>query len=142
MNILGSILLIAGGILAASTYIISKKPETEKWIRNLIPFNGWIGIFMFAWGVWNTVHIIFNLGSYTKLIKLDPFWGFVSMLFVPFMAITVGFMLGFALVARWIPGQGSDEEKLLRLRKKLIVITTPLGFLAILAGILQLFRLF
>lgn len=141
MNILGSIILIAGGILAASAYIISKKPEAEKLIKKLMPFNGWIGIIMFIWGVWYVFDIIFHLGRYTTLLKIDPFWGFVSMLFVPFMAVVTGFMLGFGLVARWIPGQGRSEEKLLALRKKLIRITTPLGFLAILAGILHLFKL-
>ena len=106
-----------------------------------MPYNGWIGILMFMWGVWKVIDVIFHLGSYKELLKADPFWGFLGMLFVPFIAVAVGFMLGFALVARWIPGQGESEEKLLALRKKLIKITTPLGFLAVLAGILQLFRL-
>ena len=142
MNILGSIILLLGGILAASAYIVSKKPEAERLIAKIMPFNGLIGIAMLAWGMWSTFDVIFHLGRYTELIKLDPFWGFVSMLFIPFIALTVGFMLSFAMIARWIPGQGSSEEKLLELRKKLIRITTPLGLLAILAGVLQLFRLF
>lgn len=84
--------------------------------------------------------MIFHPGSYTELIEIDPFRGFVSMLFVPFTAVAVGFMPGFALVA-WIPGQGGSEEKLPDLRKKLIRITTPLSLPAILAGVLHLFRL-
>ena len=141
MNILGSIILIMGGALAASAYIISKKPEAETLIKKITPFSGWIGIFMFVWGVWYVVDMIFHPGRYTELIKIDPFWGFVSMLFVPFIAVAVGFMLGFALVARWIPGQGDSEEKLPGLRKKLIRITTPLSLPAILASVLHLFRL-
>lgn len=141
MNILGSIILIIGGILAASAYIVSKKPEAGKLIKNLVPFTGWIGIIMFVWGVWHLLNVLFHLGAFTALLKLDPFRGFVSMLFVPFIAVVTGFMLGFALVARWIPGQGSSEEKLLELRKKLIRRTTPLGFLAVLAGVLHLSEL-
>ena len=141
MNLLGSIILIAGGMLAASAYIISKKPEAGKLIKKLMPFSGWIGILMFAWGVWAVFDLIFHLGRHTALLKIDPVWGVVSMLFVPFMALVTGFMLGFALVARWIPGQGRSEEQLLALRKKLIGITTPLGLLAIVAGILHLLGL-
>ncbi len=141
MNILGSIILIIGGILAASAYIVSKKPEAGEFIKKLMPLTGWIGILMFAWGVWHLFDVILHLGAFIALIKLDPFWGFISILFVPFIAVVTGFMLGFALVARWIPGQGQSEEKLLALRKKLIRRTTPLGLLAILAGVLHLFKL-
>ncbi|MEM9686512.1 MAG: hypothetical protein AAF934_06275 [Bacteroidota bacterium] len=141
MNLLGSILLIVGGILAASAYIVSKKPEAEKLIANLMPFTGWIGIFMFAWGIWAVFDLIFNLDRHTALLKIDPVWGVISILFVPFVAVVTGFMLGFALVARWIPGQGRGEAQLLTLRKKLIRITTPLGLLAILAGIVHLLKL-
>ncbi len=141
MNILGSIILIVGGILAASAYIISRKPEAGKLIKKVAPFSDLIGIFMLFWGVWYVIDVIFHLSRYTGHIKADPFWGFIAMLFIPFIAVVTGFMLSFARIAEWIPGQGRSEEKLLALRKKLIKLTTPLGLLAILAGILHLFRL-
>ena len=141
MNILGSIVLIVAGILAAAAFIIARKPEAGKLINKVMPYNGWIGILLFIWGGWYVFDVIFNLGRYSEFMKLDPFWGTVRALFVPATAVFLGFMLGFTLVAKWIPGQGRSEEKLLALQKRLIKITTPLGLLGILAGVLHLFDL-
>ena len=141
MNILGSVMLIVAGILAAAAFIIARKPEAGKWINKIMPFNGWIGTLLFVWGAWYVVDVILHLGRYSEYMKLDPFWGFIRMLFIPATAVFLGFMLGFTLVAKWMPGQGRSEEKLLALQKKLIKITTPLGLLGILAGILHLFDL-
>lgn len=141
MNILGSIILIVAGILAAAAFIIAKKPEAGKLLNKVKAYNGWIGILLFIWGIWYVVDVILHLSHYLEFIKLNPFWGVVRMLLVPAVAVFLGFMLGFTLVAKWMPGQGRSEEKLLALQKKLIKITTPLGLLGIVAGILHLFYL-
>jgi len=43
---------IAGGILAASALIIARKPNAKELIDKLTPYQGWIGVVMFGWGIW------------------------------------------------------------------------------------------
>ena len=41
---LSAIIAILGGILAASSLIIAKKPNAKELIDKLTPYQGWIGL--------------------------------------------------------------------------------------------------
>ena len=62
----------------------------------------------------------------------------LTLLLTVICELLVGFLLGFGLIATWIPGEGAAETKMLELQKKLALINTPLGFVSIVTGILLL----
>ena len=58
---LGGLITIIGGILAASGFIIKRSPNAQQLIDKLTPYQGWIGIVMFGWGVWETLHSVLGI---------------------------------------------------------------------------------
>ena len=68
---LAGLITIAGGILAASSLIIARKPNAKDLIDKITPYQGWIGIVMFFWGVWGTLDCIRGM----SLLSVRPlFW--------------------------------------------------------------------
>ena len=126
---------IIGGILAASGFIIAKKPEAEKLINMLSPYKGFIGVGMLGLGIWNAIDFLPDVGAVFKFNKL---WG-ISALATIFSLITVGFVLGAGTIAGWIPGEGAAEKKGMEFQKKLLAYEVTLGFIAIVAGCLMAF---
>ena len=55
-----------------------------------------------------------------------------------FSLVTVGFLLGFGLIAQWIPGEGSAETKALEIQQKLIKWQVPLGMVSLVCGFLNI----
>jgi len=51
---LGGLITIAGGILAASGFIIKRSPNAQSLIVKIAPYQGWIRMLMFVWGEWET----------------------------------------------------------------------------------------
>ena len=84
------LITIAGGILAASALIIARKPNAKELINKLTPYQGWIGIVMFFWGVWAVIDCTTHL-SFLKVAPL--FWTF--WLASGVADLLVGFLLGF-----------------------------------------------
>ena len=60
---LSGLITIAGGILAASALIIARKPNAKELIDKLTPYQGWIGIVMFFWGIWGVLGSLRTLGA-------------------------------------------------------------------------------
>ncbi len=52
------LITIAGGILAASALIIARKPDAKALIDKLTPYQGWIGVVMFVWGIFELLSVI------------------------------------------------------------------------------------
>jgi hypothetical protein len=130
-----SILPIAGGLLAASGFIMARKPDAKKYLDMLAPYSGFIGIGMFVDGVINIPFWLSNgLGSgyFTGLSKI------MILLLVPTLVLT-GFLLGFGLAAKYIfkgGGNQAAQEKAGKMQAKLANFAAPLGFVTIIAGLL------
>ena len=130
----GGLISIVGGILAASGFIISKKPNAKELIDKLVPYQGWVGVVMLGWGVWELI------GSITGMALLSTFpiyW--VFWLLTAISDLGVGIILGFGMVSKWtMSGNPAAMEKGQALRAKLVKIQVPLGFLAIVMGFLYI----
>src|SRR5215468_2213849 len=59
---------IAGGILAASALIIARKPNAKELIDKLTPYQGWIGVVMFGWGIWEILGCL----RFMSLLSVRP----------------------------------------------------------------------
>ncbi len=135
---LGGIITILGGILAASGFIIARKPNAKELIDKIVPYQGWIGVVMFFWGVWEVISSVLGMG----LLAIAPLtWIFWVLCGVA--DLLVGFILGFALISKWtMSGNEAALKKGQDLREKLVKIQVPLGFMAIVMGALYTVWLF
>jgi hypothetical protein len=129
---LGGIITIVGGIIAASSFIVSRKPNAKQLIDKMVPYQGMIGILMLFWGVWELI------GSLTHLSLIGSFpmrWTFWFACGVADFG--VGFLLGFGLVSKYALSKSQvAQARGQELRGKLVKVQVPLGMLATAMGVL------
>lgn len=135
---LGGLITIAGGALASSGFIISRKPNAKQIIDKLVPYTGWIGVVLFAWGVWETLAVLRSL----SLLGTHPlrwtFWACVAG-----ADLTVGFILGFSMISKYALSRNATAmAKGQALREKLMKVQAPLGLFAMVMGVLYLVWLY
>ena len=127
--------LLCGGALAASGFIIAKKPEAKELLGKLAPYQGGIGVAMLVAGILNIVDGA--IGGSFAIMEFSMLFG-ITILSMVVCEVLVGFLLGFGLIASWIPGEGAAEQKGIELQKKLTNISAPLGLVAMVTGVLAL----
>jgi len=128
---LSAIIAIAGGILAASSLIIAKKPNAKDLIDKLTPFQGWIGLVLAFWGLWGTIQLVLNIGA------IGLVWIIALAIYV--VEFVVGFILGYALISKYfLERSEAAKEKGQQLRLKLIKYQVPGGIILIILGILSI----
>ena len=131
---LGGLITIAGGILAASGFIIKRKPNAQQLIDKLTPYQGWIGMVMFAWGIWETLHAVLGMSLLGSHPLMWVFW-----LLTGVADLLVGFLLGFGLITHYALSKNpAAMQRGQQLRSKLVGIQAPLGALAVIMGALYI----
>ena len=123
---LSAIIAIIGGIIAASSLIVAKKPNAQELIDKLTPYQGWIGIILLIWSIQGL------LGSlrHFSIIGIAT----SGVMFV------VGFLLGYGLISKYLL-EKNDEAKAKgqALRMKLAKYQVPAGIILIVLGVLSFF---
>jgi len=131
---LGGLITIIGGILAASGFIIKRSPNAQQLIDKLTPYQGWIGMVMFGWGVWETIHSVLGMAMLASHPLVWVFW-----LLSGVADLLVGFLLGFGLITHYALSKNpAAMARGQQLRSKLVGIQAPLGALAIVMGVLYI----
>ena len=133
-------ILLAGGLLGAANLIIAKKPNAKEQIDKLTPYQGWIGVLLVLWGIWDVIGVFRSLG----LLGAAPVW-WVVYLITAVTELALGFLLGYGLISKYVlSGSPQTLEKGQQLRAKLTTYQGPLGvtaiILALLFTVLTLFR--
>jgi len=124
---------IVGGLIAASGLIIARRPDAQEYIDKLTPYQGWIGIGLFCWGLyWLVTYMLPNFGNFTSVpLQLAVFMTLLV------SGIGVGFLLGFGLISKYaLSKNAAAEAKGQAIRKRLVAIQAPLGVVAMVSGIL------
>src|SRR5579859_1110071 len=101
MGLGAGIWLIVLGILGASSLIIARRPDAKDMIGKLAPYQGWIGASSVLWGLWIALWTILNMGV---LIKW-AFIGFVTLLGVSFVLVTLGLLLGVGVLKTFVKSE-------------------------------------
>lgn len=124
---LSAIIAIIGGIIAASSLIVAKKPNAQELIDKLTPYQGWIGVVLAFWGVWG---IIISLSHFSIIgIALSA------------VEFVVGFLLGYGLISKYLLEKNETAKaKGQELRMKLTKYQVPAGIILIVLGVLSLLR--
>ena len=122
---LTGIISILGGVIAASSYIVSKKANAKELIDKLVPYQGWIGVVLLFWSIKNVLRLFNYFNGYTLLFAVAQF--------------IVGFLLAYSLLSQYL-FKNSEEaiEKGQQLRTKLVQYQVPAGVGLIILGVLRL----
>jgi hypothetical protein len=126
------ILLFVASALAASGFILSKKPDASEIFDKINPFKGIIGIVLLIFGI---IGLIDGLKYWGDIIQWMGFWGIVLIASV-ILEIVIGFLLGYGLVAKFM--SGGAKEKMDQMNAKLVAIQNPLGLIGLVVAILML----
>ncbi len=126
---LTAIVSILGGIIASSSYIVSKKSDAKELIDKLVPYQGWIGVILLIWSIKNAL-MLFRYFSFNGII-------------ITVVQFIVGFLLAYALLSQYLFSKSDEaKEKGQELRAKLVQYQVPAGIGLIILGILRLFHWF
>jgi len=102
---LSSIIAIIGGIIAASSLIVAKKPNAQELLDKLTPFQGWIGVILLIWsiqGILASIRFFSIIGLATSAIMF-----------------IVGFLLAYGLLSKYLLEKNETaKEKGQQLRAK------------------------
>ena len=135
MGILHIVLLVLGGLLATSAFIIAKKPDAKRYIDKLVTYQAFIGVALLAVSLINWIRI--GIVDIFRLMKYWPLGG-LTLIAAVFSGILLGALFGMPQIAKWIPGDSPAEQKALELSKKVAPIQMIVGMIALGAGALAL----
>jgi hypothetical protein len=119
------------GVLAASNLIIAKKPDAERLIGKLAPYQGWIGAVSAVWGVIGILRCI----RYIALLSITPFY-WLSWLADSALLACLGLLLGVGVFKSFIKSPEANV-KLDKVIAKLAPYQGKLGLVAIAMGIIM-----
>ena len=129
-----SILTITGGLIAASTLLIAKKPDAKQLFDKVAPYQGGLGIALLAFGVYHLViNVLPNIGGLIQmpLTAAIVFTGLA-------LDIFIGFLLGYGLISSWTSKNEAAAEKSKATFAKLVRVQVPMGLAAIAVGTLNM----
>ena len=105
MAYLTIVILLLLGVLGAASLIVSKKPNAKEAIAKLAPYQGWIGVVGFIWGVWDLIQLITHLGLVTRFPIL-----LITMIAVVVCEIFLGFLLGLGVMKTFIKSPDAQAK--------------------------------
>jgi hypothetical protein len=131
MFLVSMVIGIAGGLLAMSSLLVGRSAQAAEKLATLAKYQGWIGLTMFGWGVWELISCVLNMGMLKSHPLVFAFWALSGV-----ADFTVGLLLGFGLIATYVfRGNQMAIQKGDAIRSKLVAFQVPLGGLAILMSI-------
>jgi hypothetical protein len=131
---LAGLICIAGGILAAAGLIIARKPDAKALIDKLTPYQGWIGLCMFGWGIHEVIGVLTNMGYMKTAFGSWLFWALTGA-----SDLLVGFLLGFGLIVKYALGKNATAlARGTQIRQKLAAYQGVFGVVSIVLGVVYI----
>ncbi len=125
------ILTITGGVLAASSLIIARKPDAKQVFDKIAPYQGFLGVGLVAVGVWGIVRLLPHLDA----LMSAPLTLGITIAAIA-LDLAIGFLLGYGLFNRWfLSKNAAAQAKGSELLAKIARIQAPLGCAAALVGV-------
>lgn len=98
--VINALLAICGGILAASAFIVSKRPDAQRLVDKLAPYQTLIGVALIAVGV---IDFVKNLKGLTDFFKVNLFSA-ASLLTMIAVSVLLGLLFGTPQILKWLGG--------------------------------------
>jgi hypothetical protein len=127
------ILILLGGILAASGLILAKKPDAKDLLNKIVPYQGLIGVALLGYGLFD---LITNLDLFKMVLHFKPPLFSLTLLGWFVGSIILGIILGTPVIGKY--AGGGNEEKVMNMQKKLLPFQTLFGIIGIAVGALLL----
>lgn len=128
MGFISGLALLICGALAASSLIVKRRPDAQQFMDKLLPYQGMFGVVVCLWGIYGTM---WSFSTFS--------WGFMAglvFLLTGLVSIALGFLLGFALINKWVLSKNEETKaKGEQIRKMLLEIQNPLGLAGIAVGV-------
>ena len=138
MYVLWSLSLIVCGILAASSFIIARRPDARKLIDQLTPIQGYAGAVVCCLGLWNLVWMLLHV----SLMRIVPVTYAIALATGVAMTL-LGFLLGFGLINQYALSKSPEATaRGAAIQQKLVGIQIPLGLVGIALGVFGLVMAF
>jgi len=126
------VVLLLGGVLGAANLIVAKKPNAKELIDKLTPYQGWIGVVLVVWGLWDVIGVLRTMA----VLSAAPVW-WLLYLVTTLTELGLGFLLGYGLISKYVLSRNPQAmQKGQELQAKLVVYQGPLGLVAIALAIL------
>jgi hypothetical protein len=106
MGIVLGLMLIACGVLAASSLVIARRPDAAAIIERIRPVQGWLGVAALAWGLWASVSWILHAST---ILRAAPLWG-VTWLAAAVAQIAIGFLLAYPLLSQHVLSRSAGAQ--------------------------------
>jgi hypothetical protein len=131
MFIVSMVIGIAGGLLAMSSLLVGRSAQAAEKLATLAKYQGWIGLTMFGWGIWELFGCLTSFGMLSHAPLSFAFWALSGV-----ADFTVGLLLGFGLISTYaFRGNQLAIQKGDAIRSKLVAFQVPLGGLAIVMSV-------
>ncbi len=125
------ILTIAGGLVAASSLIIARKPNAQQLFDKVAPYQGFLGVGLFAVGVLWAIRVVPHIGA----IASAPLTLGLTLAAIA-LDLGLGFLLGYGLLNKWLLSKNeAAKARGAEILAKLAVVQVPLGCAAMASGI-------
>lgn len=124
---INAIVLILGGILAVSALIVAKRPDAQRVIASLTPWQTIIGIGLIVLGVINFVKIVPHISGQAFVKNLLVV---AADLIVCGGSVVLGGMLGMNQILEWIPSH-EGKQRFYNLIQQVFVFQILLGLVCI-----------
>jgi len=122
---LSAIIAILGGIIAASSLIVAKKPNAQELIDKIAPYQGWIGVVLLIWSIQG---LLASIAAFSIIALATS-----AIMFI------VGFLLAYGLLSKYLLEKNEEaKEKGQQLRLKLVKYQVPAGVVLIVLGVLSI----
>ena len=140
MNWIAAIAMIVCGVMAVPSLIVSKRPDAQKLLDKIVPYQGWVGMVVCAWGLWTIIYCLIHLGSVMTAVRYGLGAGYliywITWLISGFVQAGLGFLLGFGLISKYALSKSPEAAKKGELlRVKLSKYQVPLGLAGIVLGL-------
>src|SRR5579864_9189044 len=106
MGLITVIVMLVLGILAASPGIIARRPDAQKYIDMLRPYQGWVGFGGCLWGLFIILRAIWHL----NLLGWAPLWWLTYAVGGVLLA-GLGFLMGYPLLSQHILSKNPEVAK-------------------------------
>jgi hypothetical protein len=106
MGLITAIVLFVLGILAASTSIVARRPDAQRYIEMLRPYQGWVGFAGCFWGLFVILHEIWHL----RLLGWAPIW-WLSYVGGGALLAGLGFLMGYALLSQHVLSRNPEMAR-------------------------------
>jgi len=120
--------LLVVGVLGAANLIIARKPEAQRLIAKIAPYQGWIGVGALGLGLTEVTWCLFDIGA---IVYMPVYW--ISWLLSSLLLVALGILLGIGTIKMFVK-RPEAVEKMDRLVASLAPKQGILGFAAIGVG--------